>query len=1045
MRARCTVALASALFVAASAAHAGVVISQVYGGGGNSGATYKNDFIELFNNGGAPVDLTGWSVQYENASGSVAWAVTSLTGTMLQPGHYYLVQEAVGAGGTTDLPTPDATGAIAMSASAGRVALVSSTTPLTTGSCTGVIDLVGFGTTATCFEGSGPTPAPSNTNAVLRAQSGCTDNNNNAADFTAGAPNPRNTSSTAHLCVVSVDSVSHAEGDSGTTQYVVTVTLPQPAPAGGVTFDIATADDTATAGVDYVANSLSGQTIAEGQTQYQFTVQVNGDTDSESDEQFLVNVTNIVGTGIPATPAHGTGTIVNDDAAPITVGIDDVGHDEGNSGTTDFTFTVTLSAPAPAGGVSFDIATADATATAGSDYEALSLPAQSIAEGATTAQFTVHVSGDTAFEPTETFKVDVTNIAGANVIATAQQGTGTIVNDDPISIGAMQGNGLASPYVGQTLTTAGNVVTAVGPKGFAMQDPVGDGDPDTSDGIYVFTGSAPSVAIGDVVTVTAQVQEFNNTTELGASPIVLVTGMHAPLAPLVLDTSLPSPNPNLYLCHGSLPAQSPAAGNWECIENMLVQVDGVVTGATNGGGAADGTHSGTPGFFFATVGAAPRPFREPGAIYPGLGGTIPVWDGNPEIIEFYPPGAIGGPTAFVANAGQPFSSTAIVGDFKGTYELYPVTLQATGDAPLTVQPVPVATPGTLTIAAQNMLHFFNDVEDSPGIDHCATQGSSDVCETTAQFAIRKKKLSLQVREVLGAPAVVGVQEVENLATLQALADQIHADDASLDYTAHLLEGNDIGGIDVGFLVRGDVTVNAITQLGKDTLTSGAACSSAPCPKLNDRPPLLLDAAFHGYHFAVLVIHDRSLSSVDDPLDGPRVRAKRLDQAQFVAEIVQAWQTGSAAPLSNGDVVPNADANAPIVVVGDYNAYEFSDGYVDVTGQIKGTALAADNLLWAAPLTTPTLCDAGLSGDPATRYSFQFDGSVQELDHSLLSRIGWRDFVRLDNAHGNADTSEAGPEVGDDRTPARSADHDGQVLTLAVDRVFADGNEGDNCH
>ena len=1041
---RCTLALA--LFTVASAAQAGVVISQVYGGGGNSGATYKNDFIELFNNGGAAVDLTGYSVQYENATGTVAWAVTSLPSKTLQPGHYFLVQEANGTGGTVDLPTPDATGTLALGAAAGRVVLVSNTTPLTTGSCSGVVDLVGFGTTATCFEGSGPTPAPSNTNAVLRAQAGCTDSNNNSADFTAGAPNPRNTSTAAHLCVVGVDNVSHSEGDSGTTDYVFTVTLPQPAPAGGVTFDIATADDTATlADGDYVEHALAGQTIAEGETQYQFTVQVNGDTNSEADERFFVNVTNIAGTGIPTTPAQGTGTIVNDDAAPITVGIDNLGHDEGNSGTTDFTFTVTLSAPAPAGGVSFDVATSDVTATAGSDYEALSLPAQTIAEGATTATFTVHVNGDTTFEPTETFKLDVTNISGSNVVTTDQHGTGTIVNDDPISIGAIQGNGLASPYVGQTLTTAGNVVTAVGPKGFAMQDPAGNGDPDTSDGIYVFTNSAPAVAIGDVVTVTAQVQEFNNTTELGASPIVLVTGVHAPLAPIVLDTSLPSPNPTLYLCHGSLPANSPASGNWECLENMLVQVDGIVTGATNGGGAADGTHPGTPGFFFATVGDAPRPYREPGAIYPGLGGTIPVWDGNPEIIEFYPPGAIGGPTAVVANAGQHFSSTAIVGDFKGTYELYPVTFLLSGDAPVTVQPVPAATPGTLTIASQNMLHFFNDVEDSPGVDHCTTQGSSDVCETTAQFDIRKKKLSLQIRGVLGAPAVVGVQEVENLATLQALAAQITADDASLNYTAHLVEGNDIGGIDVGFLVRGDVTVNAVTQFGKDTLTSGAACNSVPCPKLNDRPPLLLDATFAGYRFAALVIHDRSLSSVDDPTDGPRVRQKRLDQAQFVAEIVQAWQTGSSAPLSDGETVPNPDANVPIVVIGDYNAYEFTDGYVDVTGQIKGTAVESDNLVWAAPLTTPTLCDAGLTTDSATRYSFQFDGYVQELDHALLSRTGWRDFVRLNNAHGNADTSEAGPEVTDDTTPARSADHDGQVLTLAVDRVFADNNEGDTCH
>src|ERR1041384_5154424 len=84
-----------------------IVISQVYGGGGNSGSTYKNDFIELFNRGASSVDVTGWSVQY-SSSGGTTWAPTNLSGT-IAPGHYYLVQEAQGAGGTTNLPTPDAT------------------------------------------------------------------------------------------------------------------------------------------------------------------------------------------------------------------------------------------------------------------------------------------------------------------------------------------------------------------------------------------------------------------------------------------------------------------------------------------------------------------------------------------------------------------------------------------------------------------------------------------------------------------------------------------------------------------------------------------------------------------------------------------------------------------------------------------------------------------------------------------------------------------------------------------------------------------------
>jgi hypothetical protein len=203
-----------------------VVISQVYGGGGNSGATLKNDFIELINHSGAPINLSGWSVQYAGATAS-SWSVTPLTGT-LAPGQYLLVQEAQGAGGTVSL-TPDVTGSIAMGATAGKVALVNSTIALTDAcpSDPSIIDFVGYGTTASCFEGSGPTPAPSNTTAVLRAGFGCTDTNNNSDDFDSGTPNPRNTSSPTNNCAVfggvgSANPASVQPGDSSTLTVSVT-------------------------------------------------------------------------------------------------------------------------------------------------------------------------------------------------------------------------------------------------------------------------------------------------------------------------------------------------------------------------------------------------------------------------------------------------------------------------------------------------------------------------------------------------------------------------------------------------------------------------------------------------------------------------------------------------------------------------------------------------------------------------------------------------------------------------------------------------------
>lgn len=170
----------------------GVVISQVYGGGGNSGATYIQDFIELYNAGTTSVNLSGYAVQYTSASGS-SWSTTNLTGT-LAAGHHYLVEEAAGSGGTTNLPTPQVTGTINLSATSGKVALTKTTTALTVDNPNGnanLVDFVGYGS-ADAYEGAGAAPTLSNTTAALRANGGATDTNNNAADFSAGAPNPRN-------------------------------------------------------------------------------------------------------------------------------------------------------------------------------------------------------------------------------------------------------------------------------------------------------------------------------------------------------------------------------------------------------------------------------------------------------------------------------------------------------------------------------------------------------------------------------------------------------------------------------------------------------------------------------------------------------------------------------------------------------------------------------------------------------------------------------------------------------------------------------------
>jgi predicted extracellular nuclease len=188
----------AALLTALPSAHAvvssDVVVNEVYGGGGNSGATLKNDFIELYNAGAAAVALDSWSVQYISAApgASTTWQVTALSGS-IAPGGYYLVAEAAGAGGTADLPIPDASGSVNMSGTNGTVALVTSQTALackTAADCaaaTGIKDLVGYGTAAV-HEGSADAPALTNTTSGSRTNAADTDQN--GADFTAGAPTP---------------------------------------------------------------------------------------------------------------------------------------------------------------------------------------------------------------------------------------------------------------------------------------------------------------------------------------------------------------------------------------------------------------------------------------------------------------------------------------------------------------------------------------------------------------------------------------------------------------------------------------------------------------------------------------------------------------------------------------------------------------------------------------------------------------------------------------------------------------------------------------
>jgi uncharacterized repeat protein (TIGR01451 family) len=444
---------------------ANLVISQVYGGGNNSGAPYRNDFVELFNRGTTSVDfaVTPYAIQYAGVGSNFGSAKTNLTTGLLAPGHYFLIQESGGTTNGAPLPPPDAAGTIAVASTAGKIALVFGTAALATSTCPGddgsqplnpadgtIVDFVGYGsavsTAGHCYEGPGPAAAPGNTTADVRKNAGCTDSDNNALDFAIGSPVPRNNAFSLHDCNtlplpdLSISDVTAAEGNGGTTTFNFTVSLSSPAPAGSVSFDIATQDNSAIAADnDYVPRNLTNQHIPGGEQTYNFAVTVNGDLKVEPDESFFVNVTNVSGANI--NDGQATGTIQNDDAAaPPNISLNDAAINEGNSGTVTLTFTVSLSSVAPAEGVTFDIATQDNTATiANSDYLPKSLTVQTIPAGQQTYSFDVAINGDKQVEAGESLFVNLSSVVNANV--TDAQGLGTLNNDDGIVISQIYGGG----------------------------------------------------------------------------------------------------------------------------------------------------------------------------------------------------------------------------------------------------------------------------------------------------------------------------------------------------------------------------------------------------------------------------------------------------------------------------------------------------------------------------------------------------------------------------------------------------------------------------
>ncbi|HVF51351.1 MAG TPA: ExeM/NucH family extracellular endonuclease, partial [Pyrinomonadaceae bacterium] len=626
----------------------GVVISQIYGGGGNAGATYTHDFIELFNRGTSPVDISAWSVQYASAGGNT-WNVTNLCSStvantcVIPAGRYYLVQEAAGTGGTTALPTPvNATGNAAMSGTNGKVALANTRTALTVTCPTSnasVIDFVGYGGTTTttgfCWEGAGPAPAPSNTTADIRGAAGCTETDNNNSDFATGAPTPRNSASPPNSCGLgdAAPTVSSTTPANSATNVAVnsniTVNFSEPVNVTSSSFTISCT----TSGAHTFALSGSGASYT-----------LNPDTDFSNNETCTVTVV----------AANVTDTDTNDPPDNM---------------ESNYVFSFTT------------------IASAGS-------------------------CGD-PFTP----------------------------------IFQIQGSSTSSPFAGSTVTTEG-VVTAdfqlsTQQSGFYIQDPSGDGNTATSDGVFVFQPSITTdVSVGDRVRVTGRAVEFNTMTEIdNVTSIQICSTGNTPPLPVAYD--LPEPVLN----------------DLERVEGMRVTFPEPLTVTGNNLQGRFGE---------VMLSSEGRLFQQNSFDRPNSAGALARAESNARrqiMLDDASSTQNPNPIPYIGadntlRAGDTTTNLTGVIDYgltttNGTtrdYRVQPtatVTFARTNPRPAAPQSVG----GTLKVASSNVLNYFNG--DGAGGGFPTSRGAT----TAAEFARQRAKIISAITTM--NPDVLGVIEIEN--------------------------------------------------------------------------------------------------------------------------------------------------------------------------------------------------------------------------------------------------------------------------------------------
>jgi hypothetical protein len=549
----------------------------------------------------------------------------------------------------------------------------------------------------------------------------------------------------------------------------------------------------------------------------------------------------------------------------------------------------------------------------------------------------------------------------------------------------VQGNNLASPHAGQLVRVPDSIVTAVLADGFFLQTPDERADSDelTSNGLRVVTAGAPvysgggAIGVGHRLDATGTVAETGSETRLVATSLVRIgSGVSALPAPVELSLAAGRPRAaadNLYCFNNT--------SNFECFEGARVVLPQgrTASGNTTAAGDAFGPVYVSP---FGTRSLREKGVRFGNTLEPGnvLAG---IWDGNPEVLRMDADrlGAVASGTQIAG--GVAFSATGVLAVDAGDYVLWPS--QLTLDAGQNTLPVPI---GPLPAGDSFRIASFDLTalcDATPGNTASPCRSPEPSAQELTTLLARQ---AAYLQQVLGSPAVIAVQHVENLATLDALGDALTALAPGSSYIALLAEGSDPRGLDLGFLVD-DARIDGamVTQLlaaQVDPIGGGA---------LHPMPPLLLSASYTGpgdnVTQALRVLNVRLDDRTGVDAGTGNARERRFAQASAIAQVIQQTQLDA-----QGET-------APLLVAGKLYGWNETDGYVDVTGLLSGTYFNDENLIDVNPFNpvNPLLFDVAMleqAQDRVTASYVESFGAIQGItdrrvgvgvafDHLLLTR------------------------------------------------------------